>query len=86
MGTPVDVEWMHHLVHYSEKEEKLPFVLWTGDNTAHLSRFSQASQVALVVKTLSLGQEDPQEEGIATLSIFLPEESHGQRSLSGYGP
>ena len=62
------------------------FVLWTGDNTAHLSQFSQASQVALVVKTLSLGQEDPLEEGIATHSIFLPEESHGQRSLAGYGP
>lgn len=24
---------MHHLVHYSEKEEKLPFALWTGDGT-----------------------------------------------------
>lgn len=24
---------MHHLFHYSEKEEKLPFFLWTGDGT-----------------------------------------------------
>ena len=29
-----------------------------------------------------LGQEDPLEEGMATHSIFLPGESHGQRSLA----
>ena len=33
-----------------------------------------------------LGQEDPLEEGMATHSIFLPGESHGQRSLVGYSP
>ena len=32
----------------------------------------------------SLGQEDPLEEGMATHSVFLPGESHGQRSLAGY--
>ena len=32
----------------------------------------------------SLGWEDPLEEGMAT-SAFLPGESHGQRSLAGYG-
>ena len=32
----------------------------------------------------SLGQEDPLEEGLAAQSsIFLPGESHGQRSLAG---
>ena len=31
----------------------------------------------------SLGQEDPLEEGTA---IFLPRESHGQRSLAGCSP
>ena len=31
----------------------------------------------------SLGQEDPMEEGTA---IFLPGESHGQRSLAGCSP
>ena len=31
----------------------------------------------------SLGQEDPLEEGMATHSIVLPGESHGQRSLDG---
>ena len=30
-----------------------------------------------------LGQEDPLEEGMATHSIFLPGESHGQRCLVG---
>ena len=33
-----------------------------------------------------LGQEDPLEEGMAPHSIFLPGESHGQRSLVGYSP
>ena len=33
-----------------------------------------------------LGWEDPLEEGIATHSIFLPGESHGQWSLAGYSP
>ena len=32
----------------------------------------------------SLGQEDPLKEGMATHSVFLPGESHGQRSLEGY--
>ena len=32
----------------------------------------------------SLGQEDPPEKGMATTPIFLPGESHGQRSLVGY--
>ena len=34
----------------------------------------------------SLGQEGALEEGVATLSVFLPGESHGQRSLAGYSP
>ena len=32
----------------------------------------------------SLGWEDPLEEGMATHSVFLPGESHGQRNLAGY--
>ena len=38
----------------------------------------------------TLGQEDPLEEGMKThfkpTSVFLPGESHGQRSLAGYRP
>ena len=34
----------------------------------------------------SLVGEDPLEEGMATCSSFLPEESLGQRSLVGYSP
>ena len=33
----------------------------------------------------SLVREDPLEEGMAT-HVFLPEESHEQRSLAGYRP
>ena len=32
----------------------------------------------------SLGWEDLLEEGMATTPVFLPEESHEQRSLVGY--
>ena len=34
----------------------------------------------------SLGLEDPLEKGMATHHIFLPGESHGQRSLAGCSP
>ena len=33
----------------------------------------------------SLGREDPLEVEMAT-TVFLPGESHGQRSLAGYSP
>ena len=33
-----------------------------------------------------LHQEDPLEEEMATYSVFLPGESHGQRSLVSYSP
>ena len=34
----------------------------------------------------SLGWEDPLDKKMATHSVFLPGESHGQRSLVSYGP
>ena len=34
----------------------------------------------------SLSQEDPLEKEMVTHSVFLPGESHGQRSLAGYSP
>ena len=34
----------------------------------------------------SLCWEDPLEEGMQPTPVFLPGESHGQRSLAGYGP
>ena len=34
----------------------------------------------------SLGQEDPLEKDMAIMPVFLPGESHGQRSLAGYSP
>ena len=33
---------------------------------------------------LFLGREDPLEKEMATTLVFLPGESHGQRSLAGY--
>ena len=55
----------------------------------------EASLVAQMVKNLpamqenwvqSLGWEVPLEKRMATTPQFLPEESHGQRSLAGYSP
>ena len=34
----------------------------------------------------SLGRKDPLEKEMASHSVFLPGESHGQRSLVGYSP
>ena len=34
----------------------------------------------------SLGQEDPLEKGMVPTPVFLPGESHGQRSLKGHSP
>ena len=34
----------------------------------------------------SLGWEDPLEKGMEPTPVFLPGESHGQRSLVGYSP
>ena len=34
----------------------------------------------------SLGQKDPLEEEMATHFVFLPWDSHGQKSLVGYSP
>ena len=53
------------------------------------------SLVAQMVKNLpamretwvqSLSWEDPLEEGMQPTSVFLSEESHGQRSLVGHSP
>ena len=34
----------------------------------------------------SLGGEDPLKKEMATIPVFLPGKSHGQRSLEGYSP
>ena len=47
---------------------------------------SKASPAMQETWVQSLGLEDPLEKEMATHSIFLPEESHGQRSLVGYSP
>ena len=38
------------------------------------------------MRVQSLGQEDPMEKVRQSTPVFLPGESHGQRSLAGYGP
>ena len=45
---------------------------------------SAASARDIGVWVLSLGQEDPLKDGIATYSSILAGESHGQNGLAGY--
>ena len=43
-----------------------------------------AMQGTQEMRVRSLGWEDPLEEEMAPTPMFLPEKSHGQRSLAGY--
>ena len=65
------------------------------EEIAYPLQYSWASLVAQLVKNppamqetwvQSLGWEDPLEEAMQPTPVFLPGESHGQRSLVGYGP
>ena len=49
-------------------------------------KYLPAVQEVQEMQVRSLGQEDPLEEEMATTPIFLPGNSHGQRSLVGYSP
>ena len=62
---------------------------------SYLLYLVRASLMAHIVKNLpamqeiqvgSLDQEDALEEAWQPTAVFLPEESHGQRSLAGYSP
>ena len=59
------------------------FILWGASLLAQTVKNLPAVQETQV---LSLGQEDPLEKGMATLSSILAGEFHGQRSLVGYSP
>ena len=50
---------------------------------AHWVKNLPAMQETQETPVRFLGQEDPLEKSMATHSVFLPEESHGQRSLTG---
>ena len=45
-----------------------------------------AVQETQEMQVRSLSQEDPLEKEMATTPVFLPEKSHGEKSLVGYGP
>ena len=71
------------------------YSIFFGGQFVHALTLFIALLVAQTVKSLSamqetwvwsLGLEDILEKGMATHSIFLPGESHGQRSLMNYSP
>ena len=51
-----------------------------------VSQTVKKSPAVQEMRVQSLGQEDPLEKGMQPAPVFLPEESHGQRSLAGYSP
>ena len=72
-----------------------PFLNFQPHGNRGAQSFFGASFIAQLVKNLpamletrvrSLGWEDPLEKEMETHSVFLPGESHGQRSLAGYSP
>ena len=89
-GTPIRVDFDKQ-THWATV---YVFILKVG----YLSKsicLDEGSQVAQVVQNtpanagdvgLIPGSEDPLEKEMATRSVFLPGESHGQRSLVGYSP
>ena len=60
-----------------------PFFLWAASLVAQLVMNPPAMQETWV---RSLGWEDPLEKEMAPAPVFMPGESHGQRSLEGYSP
>ena len=61
----------------------VPKVLVVPDHLAQKVKNLPAVQE---IRVQSLGWEDPLEKERATTPVFLPGESHGQRSLAGYSP
>ena len=65
---------------------------WTHikDTSANRDRFFFPNGCILMGETLShvwsVGREDPLEKEVQPTPVFLPGESHGQRSLVGYNP
>ena len=71
------------------------YPFWVSERSNDSPKLTWASLVAQTVKNLlamwetwvrSLDMEDPLEKEMATILVFLPGESHGQRSLAGYSP
>ena len=61
-------------------------VFWLGKLRLGVSLVAQSEQNLPATQEMwvqFLGREDPLEEGMATHSVFLPGESHGQRGLAG---
>ena len=52
----------------------------------HISRIHRPMWETQETQFPSLGRDNPLEKEMATHSVFLPREFHGQRSLVGYSP
>ena len=70
------IDWIFYILNFVIALKYLPLA-------AQLVRNGPAMQETRVQ---SLGREDSLEKKMATTPVFLPGESHGQRSLAGYSP
>ena len=59
------------------------FFIYRASSVTQMVKNTPAMQETQVQ---SLGQKDSLEKGMATSPVFLPGESHRQRSLVGYSP
>ena len=77
--------WLSTWVHASTMEDKVCFAI-TSDWASLMAQIVKKLPAVRETQVQSLGREDALEKGMASTLIFLPGESHGQRSLAGYSP
>ena len=73
------------------KQSEVLYIVYFLEYKNGIRRFSGAQMVKNLpavqeIQVQSLDWEGLLEKGMATTPIFLPGESHGQRSLAGYSP
>ena len=66
-------------------EDKVCFAI-TSDWASLMAQIVKKLPAVRETQVQSLGREDALEKGMASTLVFLPGESHGQRSLAGYSP
>jgi len=66
-------------------EDKVCFAI-TSDWASLMAQMVKNLPAVRETRVRSLGREDALEKGMASTVVFLPGESHGQRSLAGYSP
>ena len=70
------------MVHFQQEFDSLWAPKWASLEAQTVKNLPAMQET----RVQSRGQEDPLEKEMATTPVFLPGESHGERSLVGYSP